>query len=154
MCDHHNCLVKFLVEFLQKCQYLLGIVRIEIACGLIGQNDGWLIDQSPRDRHALLLAAREFRGFELELLFQAQHLDDLARAVGAEVPVPVYFFSQLNIRNSGESRKQIEPLEYVTYLPAPHGRTFPIGQLRNVNTLDYDTASGRLQQSSQEVKEC
>jgi len=40
----------------------VGGVRVEVAGGLIGEDDLWLVEEGPGDDNALLLAAREFVG--------------------------------------------------------------------------------------------
>src|SRR2546425_7634710 len=47
------------VEALQERQHFHARARVEVAGGLVGQDDGRIVDERPRDGHALLLAARE-----------------------------------------------------------------------------------------------
>jgi hypothetical protein len=38
--DHHDGLLEFLVELLEQAQYLVGVLAIEVAGGLVGDDDG------------------------------------------------------------------------------------------------------------------
>src|SRR5437660_6076546 len=58
--DHQHRLPKFLVRLSQHSQHGFRVLGIEIARRFIRQNDRGLVDQSPRQRNSLLLAARKF----------------------------------------------------------------------------------------------
>jgi hypothetical protein len=45
------------VERTQQVQHLFGGARVQVAGGLVGQQQRWLVDQRARDGHALLLPA-------------------------------------------------------------------------------------------------
>ena len=59
MRDQEERLAVLLVELAQERQDLGGPRRVEVAGGLVGQDQGWAVDERPRDRDALLLAAGE-----------------------------------------------------------------------------------------------
>ena len=68
---HHQNRVPRGMQFAQQLQDD-GLVRlIEIAGGLVGQNQLRLIDQRARDGHALLLAAGKLRGNMVQAVAQA-----------------------------------------------------------------------------------
>jgi len=50
---------------------------VEIARRLVGENERRLVGERPRDRNALLLAARQLRGPVVEALGQAQGAEQL-----------------------------------------------------------------------------
>src|SRR5207247_1864197 len=57
--DHEDRLVELLVEPLHERQHVVGALAIEVAGGLVGDDDLRIVDDRARDRHALLLAARQ-----------------------------------------------------------------------------------------------
>ena len=59
-------------QFVQLLHYLLAARRIQRSGRLVGQNHSPSVDQCPRNRHPLLLAARELVGQVLQTLRQAQ----------------------------------------------------------------------------------
>jgi hypothetical protein len=52
----------FAIEFLKKRQDFLAGSAVEIPGGLVGENQNGVVDEGPRDGHALLLAAGKFIG--------------------------------------------------------------------------------------------
>src|SRR5271155_3484070 len=57
---------------------------VKVACRLIGEKDGWAVDQCARNGHTLALAAREFVGLVHHALSEV-HL--LERFLGAIEPL-------------------------------------------------------------------
>ena len=60
----------FLVQPLEQVQDLLAGPGIEVAGGLVGQEQGRVVDQGAGDGHALLLAAGELRGVVVQAVPQ------------------------------------------------------------------------------------
>jgi hypothetical protein len=58
----HQDRVTFLMQLAEKIEYDLFVHFVEIAGGLVRQNQLGVIDQCARDCHALLLAAGKLRG--------------------------------------------------------------------------------------------
>src|SRR5258708_37102055 len=59
--DHHDG-TALLVEFAQEAQDELFVLRVEVACGFVGQNDARIVNQGAGDADALLLSAGKLRG--------------------------------------------------------------------------------------------
>ena len=60
--DHHDRLAELLDGVPEQLEDLAARLRVEVARRLVREHDGRLRDERPRDRDALLLAARELRG--------------------------------------------------------------------------------------------
>jgi len=60
--SHHDDCDSALVELLKDCHYLDARAAVEIAGRLVSKQDLGLINQSTRNCHALLLAARKLAG--------------------------------------------------------------------------------------------
>jgi hypothetical protein len=64
--------------------------RVEVARGLVGQQDEWPVDEGPSHGYPLLLATRELVGAPVHLLAQPDQLEDLGHLRADEVPRPTY----------------------------------------------------------------
>ena len=66
----------------KQAQDFLGALAIEVARGLVGHDERGIGDEGTRDRHALLLAARQLVGIVLHAIGEAhecqRRLDTLA----------------------------------------------------------------------------
>src|SRR5262249_3024862 len=69
-----------LVDLLEEAEDVDGELRVEVAGGLVGEDEGRLADDGARDRDALLLAAGEHAGGVLAAAGQANTLERLADA--------------------------------------------------------------------------
>src|SRR5690606_12940675 len=58
--DHHDGLAVLAVELLQQAQDLLGGLAVQVAGGLVADQQGRVGDDRAGDRHPLLLAAGKF----------------------------------------------------------------------------------------------
>ena len=67
-------------ELLEQRHHLDAGPRVEVAGGLVGEDDCGSVDQRARDGHALLLAAGELVRVVVEPLAEAHPLQRLARA--------------------------------------------------------------------------
>ena len=65
VCYHHDR-PAFLVDFLEEPDDLIGRFRVEVAGGLVGQNDRRVVGKHPRQRDPLLLTDTQFRGLVVQ----------------------------------------------------------------------------------------
>src|SRR5580704_5870480 len=56
--DHQDGLAEALVQVAQQSQYRGGVLGIQVPGGFVRQQNSRMIHNGPRNRHALLLAAR------------------------------------------------------------------------------------------------
>jgi hypothetical protein len=78
--DHEDGLAQPLVQVAQNLEHGFGVLGVEVAGGLVGQQNGRVVDDGARDGHALLLAAGERVGLVIQPAGdaeQAQHLVEL-----------------------------------------------------------------------------
>eukprot|EP01137_Pigoraptor_chileana_P011266 Opistho-2@61855 len=78
---HHDQGRAFVVELPQDAHDLVAMQAVEVAGGLVGQQQGRLGDDGSRDGHALLLAARELAGPVPGPVADAQPLHRLGHAL-------------------------------------------------------------------------
>ena len=142
---HHQNRGAALVDLLQQSHDLPGILGIQVAGWLVGQQDGGLVHQGPGQRHPLLLAAGEL--LCLRFVFSRQphrcqdgghvppdlfgrHLDDALGERHVLIHVPVV--------------QQPEVLEHHAQV-APEFGHLPVPELGQVAAHDVDAAAGSRQ---------
>ena len=91
---------------------LLGERGVEVAGGLVGQQDGGVVDQRARDGHALLLAAGEPARQRVRLVRQAHLLEQLAGALAdVGVGAPSTSSAKATFSRTVRCGEQLEVLE-------------------------------------------
>ena len=83
--NENNC-VSALIQIFEKRHDFIAGFRIEIAGRLIGQNDGWIIYQSPRDRDALPLTAGKLVRLVVQTITEPHFLQHVRGALTALFP--------------------------------------------------------------------
>ena len=78
---HQDDRLPVLVEVVDQVQHLGAGARIEVAGGLVGQDDERIVHQRAGDGHALLLAAGELAGPMVQPVAQADQLGQLQAVV-------------------------------------------------------------------------
>src|SRR5512139_3435460 len=129
------------VDLPEQRHDLKGQIGVQIAGRLIGQHDHRIVDQRPRDRHPLLLAARQFGGKRVEPVLQADPLEHLERATAllgrrnAQNPR-----HEADVLVDGLAGNQLEVLEDETN--APSVRLHLAGRQRGQVAPLHDEATG------------
>src|SRR3954469_2763320 len=90
------------VELVEELHDLLGSGRVEVAGGLVGEQDGRLVDQGAGDGHALALAARQLVGLVGHARAEAHLLQGPARPL-----LP------LGAREAGVDQRQLDVVQGV-----------------------------------------
>ena len=124
MGNHDNGLVELLAGPLQKGDDLLAGFGIQVAGGLVGQDNGRFGSQGPGDGHPLLLPPGQLVGHAVQFFLQAKQGDDFFQEpfVGT---FPVQLHGQNNVFIGTENRDQIIILKNKTNsLPAEDGEVF------------------------------
>ena len=86
MSDQNNGHAFLFVELPEEFQDFFTGLGVEVAGGLIREQDGGIIDEGPGNGHPLLLPAGELRGFVVQALPQA---DALQQVCGPLAPLLV-----------------------------------------------------------------
>src|SRR5262245_27648475 len=114
MRNENNC-VSVLIEIFEKRHDFVTRFRIEITGGLIGEDNGWIVYQSPGDRDALALTA----GKLVRLMVQPIAEPHLAQHVGGAVTACFLIDAgvnerKLHIPQAVSARKKVKRLENKT----------------------------------------
>ena len=111
------------VQVVEQVQHARGAGAVERAGGLVGQQQHRVRDDRARDRHALLLAARQLRrvvarpGAEPDQLQRGQRPPPALRG-----PDPGVGQRQLDVAERGGARDEVERLEHEPDLAVADGR--------------------------------
>jgi len=135
--DQDEGLTLLPVEPAKQPQDLGAPVRVEVARGLVGQNEGGSVDERARDGHPLLLAARELRRPVPGSVRQAHQLKGIeAGRLGRHTAGPRVVRGERHVLQRAQRRDQVERLEDETHLTSPHPRARAIGEPGHVLTGD------------------
>jgi hypothetical protein len=107
---HHDRLPELADRLAQEVQDVGRGVRVEVAGGLVGEDQIGLVDQRPGARHPLLLAAGELGRAVREPVRDAELPDQVAEPVAVD-PGPGQVGGQGDVLGRGQRRDQVEGLE-------------------------------------------
>src|SRR5580765_6464128 len=157
----HVCLVRhehdghaLAVELLEEGHDLDAGVRVERAGRLVGEDDQRLGDERARDRHALLLPARELGRMVARPLGKADALEHphgtlealFLRHAGVEQ-------GQLDILHRLRARQQVEVLEHEADVPVAHRGELARVHLRDRAAVEAVFAAGGAVEAADQVHE-
>src|SRR5579871_1562303 len=112
-----------------------------------------MIHHGPRQRHSLLLTARQLRWTMLQPSGNAKHLRDLGEELAIIAVAPTADLSRyLNIVARIERRQKIELLKNEANLLLAHLRTLPIGQGCKIRTIDQHATGSSAREAAHDVK--
>ena len=99
-------------QLLEEPDDLISGVLVEVACRLVGQDHGRILDQGARNRDSLLLAAGKLRGQMLQPIAKSDALECLRGLVAARGrPEVKWHKSRLDVLLRAEGGYQVERLE-------------------------------------------
>ena len=109
--DEDNC-VALGLELVEERHNLNASLGVEIACGLIREDDGRTVDESAGDGDALALTTGELVGFVVHARFQTDVGQRLLCALNSlSGGCAVVYERQFNVVQRGCAREQVEGLE-------------------------------------------
>src|SRR5580704_13719479 len=126
-------------------------LRIKISGGLIGQNDGRIVDQRARNGHALLLPTGELVRLVTLAMRQAQQLQHLASPFRAAGNLRCVEQRQLDILEGAGAWQQIERLEDEADAPTPYSRQRRLVQLRDIDSLEQVLAARGTVEAAEQI---
>ena len=133
MCHEKDRQPALLVQPLKRVQNLHTRPRVQIAGGLIRQQDRRIVDQRAGYGHALLLSAGKLRGVVIGAFFQAQQAKRLESPPGALLALHARIDQrQFHIFVSRRAGQQIESLKDKSDFLVANARQLVFGKLRDV----------------------
>ena len=130
-------------------------LRVEVAGRLVGQDQRGVVDERPRDGHALLLAARQAVGKARARGRRGRP----ARAGRARAPRParrrtaVQLERQQQVLLDGEQRDQVEELEDEADVAAPEARARVLVERGEIGAVDHHAARRRAVDAGDQVEQ-
>ena len=129
-----------LVDLLEEAEDVEGEHGVEVASGLVGQHDGGLGDDGPRDGHALLLAAGEHRDALVAAAVEADALEGERHAGAHHARLQAHHLEgHRDVLVHGPVRHEAEVLEHHADVAAQVGNAV-LGEPRDVATAEEDAA--------------
>src|SRR5690348_13505225 len=138
----------------QHVEHNFGVLAVEVAGGLIGEHNGWPVDEGAGQSHTLLLASGELGGPVSQAVRNAQHLYDALKEL-------VFFFGvgSCNVFGDGDigvsvqGRQQVELLENEADLALAHLGSLSVREPGEVLAVNHHPAGIGVGQAAQEVKQ-
>jgi len=145
---------QFRVDPLEDGHDFLAGPRVEVAGGLVGQDEARVAGDGPGDGHALLLAPGKLGGAVGEAV---AHADDLEGLPGLASPLPQREAAvderQFHVLLGRRPGEEVEGLEDEADLAVPDGGEFVAGEGRDVTAFDEVGARGRPVEAADDVHE-
>src|SRR5262249_54386103 len=126
--------------------------RVEIARGLIGQEQGRTARDRARHRHALLLAPRELHGVVMSALAQAYLVEERPRAF-ERAGTAAQREGPRHVLEGGERGDEMEGLEDVADGVAPESREVVLVEAGEIHIVDDDAARRRPVEARDETEQ-
>ena len=143
--DHEDGLVELAAGGAEHLEDGVGVFGVEVAGGLVGEDDGGAGDEGAGDGDTLLLASGELVGAVVETFADAEEAAEVVEeaaveglgGAGAEVGDLV---SNLDVAHGGEGGEKVEALEDEADLRAAHFGALGVGEAGEVGSVDLDGA--------------
>jgi hypothetical protein len=148
-----RCCSQLTIGVPQHVQHNLGILRIQIAGGLVSKNDGGFVDERPCQRHPLLFAAGELGRAVGEQLLKPEQAHNLVEIGEVAAPIAGDVENDIDVWPRVKSRKQIESLKYEADFTLAHAGALRVRELRKIYSVNSDVAGIGLGQPAQNVKQ-
>ena len=139
----------FFVNFKKKIRRFRPKLLIQIARRLIGKEEGRLGNERARQRHALLLAARQLRGIMMKPRAKTHPFQKLARAV-IGIVLPQKFQNKRRVFKRRHGRNQMKSLKDDSDIPAPKDRARVLREFGKILTQSPHRAAIRDLQACRE----
>src|SRR5437867_889605 len=151
---HDDGLLELPVEPVEQLEDLLGRLAVEVAGGLVGEQHRGVAHDRARDRHALLLAARELARVVVHAIGEPDQLEREQGALAALLAAHAHEQQrQLDVLERGQHRDQVVELEdEADVARAPHRELAPV-QLVDRGVPHPHLARGRTVDAADQVEE-
>ena len=141
------------IELLEYAHDLIAGPAVQVTGGLVGQDDGGLVDEGPGDGDALLLPAGKLAWLMVQPVTQAHALEGLARAAAPVLSTAVHQ-GKLHVGQGGRAGQQVEGLEHEPNLLAANPRQGIVPQIAHVRAAQAVGPRGGAVQAPKDMHEC
>ncbi len=156
--DHEDSLVELTAGVSEHVEDSVGVFRVEVTGGLVGEDDGGAVDEGTSDGNALLFSAGEFVGAVFETTGDTEEIGEVVKQGTVEhwlrgCSEVGDIVSDLDITHGGEGGKQVEPLKDEADLSAAHPGALGVGELGEVHAVDQDGARSGVGETTEDMEE-
>jgi hypothetical protein len=143
------------VELRQALHNLVAGLGVEVAGRLVGQDDTGIIDQSPGDGDALLLAAGQLHGAVIEAIAQADHVGQVEAPFACPLGQVNALVEQgnLDVLDNRVLRQQVVRLKDEAQIAAADLGQLVVVHLRNVLVAEEVLPAGRPIQTAKQIEQ-
>src|SRR5947208_1457484 len=154
MGDNDYGLLEISVQPLEQIQDFLAGLRVELSCGLVRKEQGWIVRQGDCDSDPLLLAAAQLVRPMTRTLGEADEIEEFLRP---SLPGRAVFggeaHGQLDVFLGGERRDEVEELENEARLAQSISDELSVAHVDQVGAVHLDPTRGRAVDSAKDVQE-
>jgi multidrug transporter EmrE-like cation transporter len=142
------------VDVPEELQDLTAGRRIQVARGLVAEEQRGLADETACERDALLLAAAQLAGAVIRAMLEPDALQQLvgAAAAGAAIDAGEHE-GERHVLPGGEPRAQMERLEHEAHRGGPEAGQLPLVERRQVASVDHEVAGRGPVETAEEIEE-
>ena len=151
VCHQHDRQAALAIERLNGRHDLVRGPRVEVSRRLVRQQDRRIVDEGPRDRDPLLLAARQLAREAALPVRQPEQLERLLRVHGAVREVSRVEQRQGDVLDRARAREQVEILKDESDATAPDARERGFVEGRDVDRLEEVPAARRPVEAAEDV---
>src|SRR5579859_5161207 len=150
--DHDDGLAEVFVQAAQHFEDDFGILGVEVAGGLVSEQDFRFVDDGASDSDALLFAAGHFGWLMCEAAFEAEHLCDNVEAMGIEA-VAMNILSDGDIALGGQRGEEIKALKDEADLAAAELGALGVAHFGQIVAVNKHSAFRSLCQPADDVEQ-
>src|SRR5882757_2284088 len=150
--DHDDRLVELAPRPLQEAEDVGAAARVQVAGGLVGEDDRRLAGQCPGDGNALLLAAGQLGRAVPQPVGQAHRFDDGVEPVGVGLGAGEGQ-RQPDVLQRRQRGHEVERLEDEADLGAPQQGQLPVGEFAEVRPAQEDVPGRQRVEAGQAVQQ-
>ena len=151
---HHDDGGALAVQFAQQLDDLGAVLRVEVTCGLVGEDELGVGHHGTGDGHTLLLSARELLGEVLRPMADGHALQDVVHALLAFGGTkPQIGQRQLHVLEDVQLVYQVEALEDEAYLALADAGAVLLVQVGHLLPQQTVAARGGVVQQAEDVQQ-
>src|SRR6185312_11080802 len=150
--DEHDRRPGFAVELLEQLDDAVAGGRVEIARGLVGEEDARRVGECARECDALLLAARELRGQVIGAVGEADAIEQRVRA-RAGVARAAQLERDGDVFGGGERGDQLKGLEHESNFLTAELRARVLGQRAELGAVEDDGPGGGRVEAGEQAEQ-
>src|SRR5258705_1920533 len=139
---------------MEELHLLLSILGVQVGGGLVGQDEGRIAGERPRDRDALGLAAGHVTGQEVGALAEPHEVEEPARLDASPLPFKALELKHhLDILRRGQRGEEIEALEDESHVAPADPRELALVEIGHDLTVNGDGPRRGAEHAAQHGKQ-